>query len=359
MIGIDDGNGGVSTTTLNFSIEGYTYDGDDIVITDNGQDTLVMSDVNKHELDFTKDGNNMVINVKDGGSVTLTDYFSDINSGVQTITTAQGDINLAKDVIKTVVDGGWFSPDEAIGDEGVSNLLIGINDDANLVGRSDADILFAGNDGDKLYAYAGDDLLVGGSDWDDLYGGTGNDTLYGKDGWDRLYGEDGNDALIGGAGDDCLYGQSGDDFLSGGSGHDKLEGGEGNDTYVFEKGDHYATVTDHKDSGWFSSKDAGNDTVIFGKGITKEDISFVMSYGDLYLQYGDDDAVKINNQDENNDKIETFKLEDGSYLTHDDVNMVIQQLNAYASDKGMWAYNNETIRNNQEMMNIVTSAWNV
>jgi len=89
------------------------------------------------------------------------------------------------------------------------------------------------------------------------------------------------------------------------------------------------------------------------------DISFFMSHGDLFLQYGDTDIIKINNQDETDNKIEKFELADGSFLTNDDVDMVIQQLNAYSSDKkGMHKINNETIRNNAEMMNIVTAAWN-
>ena len=354
---VDDGNGATVTSTLNFNVEGYIYEGEDLIIDDNGEDTLMMSNVNKHELSFSKDENNMIINVKDGASITLTNYFSDLDSGVQTITTAQGDINLGKEIIKNAHKSWWRG--RSVADENMKNLLIGSKYRDYLNGADHSDIVFGENKHDLLRGKAGNDLLIGGYGHDLLDGGEGDDNLYGGLSNDALYGGDGNDALIGGDGHDYLLGGDGDDFLSGGTGYDQLRGEAGDDTYMFEKGDKYSYVSDYKHKGWFSTEDAGNDTVKFGKDITKEDISFMIRHGDLYLQYGEDDSIKINNQTSNKQKIEKFELEDGSYLTHDDVNLVVQQLNAYASDNGIHRINNETIRNNQEMMNIVSSAWNV
>jgi len=379
IILVDDGNGGTVTSTLNFTVEGYIYEGGDLVITDNGQDTLVMDGINKNELEFTRSGNNMLVNVKGQGSITLTNYFSSPDTGVQMITTAQGPLNLAKDVIDMADGGGFFFDDSADGLSNKQNLLIATNSKSNLDGNNLNDVLFGGNSSDDIRGFGGDDLLIGGADWDDILGGIGQDTLYGDAGNDDLYGEDGNDALIGGSGHDDLFGGNGndwlwgdsgndyikagegDDFLSGGTGDDKLYGEGGDDIYVLNQGDGYTQITDKKSGGFLGlgTDDAGDDIVKFGEGVAKEDISFYMKYGNLYLQYNDNDTVKINNQDDNDTKIEKLELSDGSFLTNDDINLVVQQLNAYASDKGMWSYNNDKIRNDQEMMSIVSSAWQV
>ncbi|MGE3612046.1 MAG: Ig-like domain-containing protein, partial [Sulfurimonas sp.] len=361
-ITVDDGNGGAITSTLNFTRQGYIYEGEALVIDDNGQDALVMDNIEKQDLGFTKDANNLVINVKNQGSITLTDYFIKTDSGVATLQTSQGDINLSKDVIKTVVDGGWFSADKAEGNEGVKNLLVGVNDDANLIGKSHSDILFAGSDGDDLKGYAGNDLLIGGNDWDKLYGGLGDDNLYGQAGDDRLYGEEGNDVLVAGFGNDTLYGGEGNDFLSGGVGNDVLEGGLGNDIYFFGKGDGNDTIADSEPSKsflWFNynTQDGGNDTIKFDQGIAKEDISFYMKNNDLILQYSDNDSITIKNQNNKNAQIEKLELSDGNYLTNDDIDLVIQQISAYGKDNGMWHIDNKTIQANNDLMNIVSSAW--
>ncbi|WP_310442559.1 Ig-like domain-containing protein [Sulfurimonas sp.] len=352
---IDDGNGATVRSTLNFTVDGYIYEGGDIVITDNGEDTLVMNEISQTSLSFAKDGNNMTISVKDQGLITLTDYFINVDSGVQTITTANGDINLGKDIIKNADESWWRG--RMIADEDMKNLIIGNKHRDYLIGSNNSDILFSGDNNDMLQGLGGDDLLIAGKRNDRLYAGDGNDTVYGDSGNDKLYGEAGNDMLIGGDGNDTIFGGDGNDFLFGGLGSDKLEGARGDDTYFFEIGNQKSTIDDYEGQGK-KSENAGYDTVKFGEGIYKEDISFIMKHGDLFFQYGDKDTIEIKNQDEISRQIEKFELADGSFLTNEDVDMVIQQLNAYSTDKkGMHTIDNETIRNNAEMMNIVVSAW--
>ncbi|MDT8338592.1 MAG: Ig-like domain-containing protein [Sulfurimonas sp.] len=356
---INDGAGGTVTSRLDFTVEGYIYEGGDLVITDNGEDTLVMNEISQTSLSFAKDGNNMMISVKDQGLITITDYFINVDSGVQTITTANGDINLGKDIIKNADESWWRGRIEA--DEDMKNLIIGNKHRDYLIGSNNSDILFSGDNNDKLQGLGGDDLLIAGKRNDRLYGGDGNDTVYGESGNDKLYGEAGNDMLIGGSGNDIIFGGDGNDFLFGGLGSDNLEGALGDDTYFFEIGNQKSTIDDYEGNGkgkGRKSEDAGYDIVKFGEGIYKEDISFIMKHGDLFFQYGDKDTIEIKNQDEISRQIEKFELADGSFLTNEDVDMVIQQLNAYSTDKkGMHKIDNETIRNNTEMMNIVSSAW--
>ena len=375
IIMISDGNGGQVASTLNFTVTGYIYAGEELVISDNGEDTLVMTDVNKNELEFLRSDDDLTILVEGRGSIVLKEYFIQEESGVKEIITAQGNINLQKDVIKDAQVCWWHGKSEGTSDS--KNLLIGSVYSDLLIGSNESDILFGESANDMLSARIGDDLLVGGDGNDRLFGGDGEDSLYGDNGCDALYGGDGNDGLIGGLGNDLLEGEAGndflwggdghdilkagdnDDFLSGGSGYDILKGEGGNDTYFFEKGDQDAIIIDQKGRNHFGfcSYDAGLDTVKFGEGITKEDISFEMRFGNLYLQFGESDTVEINSQNKSNNKIERFELSNGSFLTDEDVEMVVQQLNAYACDKGMWSYDNDTIRNNEEMMNIVSSAW--
>ena len=172
----------------------------------------------------------------------------------------------------------------------------------------------------------------------------------------------GNDALIGGVGNDTLYAEEGDDFLSGGKGEDYLRGGLGNDTYFFSKGDDKDTVYDSKPSKsflWFNldKPNGGEDKIVFAKDVSKEDVSFYMKSGDLFLQYAENDSLIIKNQDNESSQIEKIELSDGNYLTNDDIDLVVQQINAYGSQNGIWHIDNQTIQNNVELMNIVSSAW--
>ena len=79
--------------------------------------------------------------------------------------------------------------------------------------------------------------------------------------------------MYGGSGADTLSGLTGDDLLVGETGNDSLNGAEGNDTYIFNVGDGVDTIYDH----------AGTDKVVFGEGISQEDIEITRGSDDLYL----------------------------------------------------------------------------
>jgi VCBS repeat-containing protein len=344
-ITIDDGNGGVVEKILNFSREGYIYEGDDLVINDGNGDSLSLEHINKSDLDFDQSGNDMLIHVQsDNATITLKDYFKDADKGVDTLLTKQGAISLHKDVIESSNSFCFF---------------FGYNNSSN----SDTDTLIEGSRfRDYLESGKGNDILFGSLRSDTLYGNDGDDLLIGNSGNDKLYGEVGNDELFGGSGRDRLYGGAGDDFLIGGQGKDYLEGGLGNDTYMFEKGDGVDTVYDSEPSTRFlwwniEKPDGGEDTVLFGDSVSKEDISFYEKNGDLYLQYSEDDHIIIQNQDKKESQIEKVQLSNGNYLSHEDIELVIQNIHAYAQDNGIHRINNDTIRKNEELMQIVQSAW--
>ncbi|MBU0631476.1 hypothetical protein KKA17_02415 [bacterium] len=94
-----------------------------------------------------------------------------------------------------------------------------------------------------------------------------------------------------------------------------------------------------------------------GEGITKDDISFIMNRGDLIIQYGQNDTIKVTNQDNSRSQIERIELSDGNFLTNNDIDLVIQQINAYGCENGMHHISNNDIQNNAQLTQIVSSAW--
>ncbi|WP_323690456.1 calcium-binding protein [Rhizobium sp. AN95] len=72
----------------------------------------------------------------------------------------------------------------------------------------------------------------------------------------------GSDILAGGFSDEILSGGKGNDTLRGGGGYDQLVGGEGDDTYIYHRGDGYIVI----------SENSGADKLVFGAGISFEDV---------------------------------------------------------------------------------------
>ena len=195
----------------------------------------------------------------------------------------------------------------------------------------------AGND--TIYGSALADTMDGEAGDDTLYGNGGNDTLSGGDGADILYGNDGNDILKGLSGDDVMYGGTGDDniyggdgsnyysnegndTLIGGIGNDNLYGGYGNDTYIYNLGDGFDTI----------SETNGSDKIVFGEGITQNDLSFEQNGNNLKIFIGNDEnnVIQINNQfGKAALRVETIEFSDGNTLDISNADQLIQAINTF------------------------------
>ena len=362
-VNVNDGHGGSVVTTLNFTNLmtpdwHYTYGGSAMTINDSdGLDALMMDNISMADLSFLQEGNNLRIDVKDKNDMFLTDYFSSLPKGVESIQAKEGPINLIKQKLGTtsqLFTSIWGSTQ--------SDLISGSSSSETIYGGSGNDILFGALGNDTLKGEAGNDLLIGGEGYDTLNGGDNDDILYGDAGNDILNGDSGDDKLFGGLGNDTLNGGDGNDLLSGGEGTNILRAGDGDDIYLLSKGTNTTTIEDKSSSGFFffgllTNNDAGNDTVRFGEGITKNDISFLMNGHDLQLQYGTGELMTIKSQDNSAMKIEKFELNDGSYLTNTDMDQIIQQLNGYKTDHAISISNNNQLQQNQAMMNIIASGW--
>lgn len=155
--------------------------------------------------------------------------------------------------------------------------------------------------------------------------------------------------IQGTSGNDTLRGNEGNDYMVGNSGNDTLQGGKGNDTYVFNRGDGIDTIYDEQ----------GNDTIKFKEGIEKQDLTFTYSGNNLSIKYGNNDTITVNNHVNNTAyQIDKIELDNGNFITNSQINKIIQDINAYAKDNGITGINHNTIRNNQDMMNLVMSGWN-
>jgi len=273
IIGNDLGNqitgaGGNDTLEGGLGDDVYIYgqgDGQDTVDDAGGALDRIIFDpsIGFHDLSFSQNGSDLIIDITGGGRVTVTDHYL-----------ASGHVeNMAFFNGGTVITGSSGDDDHS------SPGGIGVN----LNGTAGDDFIdgLAGND--DLDGKEGNDVLHGGDDNDTLNGGDGNDILYGDDGDDTLqggeiYGGPGgfyeHDILYGGLGNDDLtvggnnliggdyeaYGEDGDDYityrghfgsalerfaiLDGGAGNDTIDiigapggtvtarGGSGNDTYI-------------------------------------------------------------------------------------------------------------------------------
>jgi Ca2+-binding RTX toxin-like protein len=127
----------------------------------------------------------------------------------------------------------------------MANIIGDNNDNNNLNGTEDIDVILALGGNDILNGLGGNDFLYGGDGDDRAVGGAGNDYLDGGNGEDLLDGAIDNDTLVGGAGKDFLAGGEGNDFLFGGAdddfldsnaGRDYLDGGLGNDLLFIRDG---------------------------------------------------------------------------------------------------------------------------
>ncbi|WP_299288283.1 tandem-95 repeat protein [uncultured Tateyamaria sp.] len=311
-------------------------------------------DINRGNVEFTKDGNDLVITIADRpDSLRIRDQFAGTVSGVERFTFRNEPDLTISDVEELLqIEGGNRG----------DNLIEGVPDQPNtLDGRQGDDTLRGGTEGDS-YAFGLDydldrieevadasgviDRIVFGEaitsaqlilrrDGDDLLVdlGNGRDVLTIADGLTTstieefnfadgttLTGEQVRDLLLSGTdGDDQLTGFDGRaDVLAGGAGSDALAGGTGDDTYRFGFGD-----------GADSARDTGGiDQIAFGTGVGRGDVSFDQIEEDLLVTLdatGETLVILKGASSDAADWVENFVFEDGTELSLDAVRNEILQ----------------------------------
>ena len=271
-----------------------------------GNDTLELGvGIVAEDLSVRVSGNDIIIALKVDGvqfseltdKITLKNYL-DSNSRIENIKLSDGqNINLNELLSATEGDDQLIYSDTPVNVDALAG-------DDRVISGNGADVIAGGSGDDHISSGAGDDTLFGGADNDILEAGSGNDVLKG------------------GSGHDKLYGGSGNDTLEGGVGNDTLEGGLGNDTYEFKRGSGVDTIYDN-----YSLGNAGNDTLIFGENISKDDLIVRVQGNDLVIglfvvgvEFENlEDKITIKQYFNSNNRIETLKLNDGTMVSLDEL----------------------------------------
>lgn len=220
----------------------------------------------------------------------------------------------------------------------IENLILTGKENINGTGNS-GDNRIEGNEGDNILSGgAGNDTLYGGGKGKDtLKGGTGNDT-YIVDSSDVTVVEnanEGTDTVIssinytltanvenlklegssgirgtGNALNNVITGNNQNNTFVGGKGNDTLKGGTGADTYIFNKGDGQDIIQEN------SPNSNAVDKIVFGAGITKNDVTFTRSGYDLIVAIKNTtDKITIKNSNlAFGSRIERFEFADGTYI---------------------------------------------
>lgn len=201
-------------------------------------------------------------------------------------------------------------------------------------GRLDDTFYYRANNESYIIGSKNSGTIFGYHDADDI--------IWGNQGADNIRGLYGNDQIFGGGGNDVICGDQGNDYINGGSGNDILIGGDGNDIINDEAG--------------------VDDVVQFDKTVDSSKIAIFKEGNDLIIDYGNiagDDVIRIKNQQLENNAIERIQLSDNKYLSDGDINKIIQNMTAYAASNGIEFSCMESVKNNEELMNLVASSWHV
>ncbi|MED7788161.1 calcium-binding protein [Francisella sp. 19X1-34] len=292
--------------------------------------------ISQEDVDFQKQGNHLVIivNGDESQGMRLDNFY----------------LNEAR--YRSPVNRFEFNDGSIVNASDLNFDIVGTSENDVLSGSDWSESLIGNEGNDTLKAGKGNDTLQGGQGNDKLYGEDNNDTLEGGAGDDYLDGGSHNDVLIGGEGNDTLQGGSGNDKLYGGAGDDTIhtgnwlnqesnyvEGGKGNDTiisnwgasgniYKYNLGDDFDVIKRQNTSSVYAHR---NHKVLFGEGISFEDLSFAKQGNHLVVTIGGDDSqgIRIENFYHSSSSyyspVNRFEFADGSVLDMSDITIGTDQ----------------------------------
>jgi Ca2+-binding RTX toxin-like protein len=221
--------GGTGDDTLDGSLGGDTYiyevgDGNDVIfdrylgLYDTEDDIIFLgSGINDSDITFTNQSGAMLMSFQQGGSIWVSQQFSDVSAGIEYIRLSDGTLLNYGDMAESFADSAASSGND---------LLVHTND-------STAVSLDGGAGHDELVGNVLNDTLIGGLGDDVLRGLLGDDILTDDIGEDTLIGGGGNDSLTSGADNDDLFGGAGNDTIIGGQDGDIIYTGDGYDMIIY------------------------------------------------------------------------------------------------------------------------------
>ncbi len=149
-------------------------------------------------------------------------------------------------------------------------------------------------------------------------------------------------ALVGTDGADLLQGSDFGEEIRGRAGADLLQGGGGGDRYLYDRGDGADVI--HDDAG--VDRFPGDDRLVFGAGITPDQVAISRDGADLLLDLGGGDVLRISEQfAAPGTRIEWFEFADGTLWSA--ANVAERLLVDLASD------GNETLQGLDDVPNVL------
>jgi serralysin len=255
-----------------------------------------------------------------------------------------------------------------------------------MTGGAGNDTLGGSGGKDKLNGGLGNDSLNGGAGNDTMTGGAGNDTYVVNsavdvtaektgEGHDTVkssvtwtlgtYLEDltltgtnaingtGNSAantITGNAAANVLKGGAGNDVLEGHAGNDTLVGGEGADTYQFGRGGGSDLISN-------ADTDLGADALLFGDGITEQDLWFTRNGNDLQVSVlGTTDRVTLQGWYSSvPNQVDHIALSDGSTLAATQVQQLVAAMSSFSAQPA--SFSSLSLPQQQSVESVIAANW--
>jgi len=273
-----------------------------------------------------------------------------------------------------------------------------------IYGGDGADTLFGGASNDRLAGDAGDDWLLGEANRDFMYGGLGNDTLDGGADNDQMTGNAGDDTyivnssgdlvteaanegidtvqssvsyalasnvenmvltgtaaikgtgngghntIVGNGAANTLSGGAGDDILEGGAGNDSLVGGQGADTYLIGLGSGSDLISN-------ADTDLAADRVLFGAGVTEDQLWFARSGNDLVVSVvGATDRATLQGwYSSTGNQLDHFELCDGATLAATQVQQLVDAMSAFSAPPS--SMSSLTLAQQSSVESVIAANW--
>ena len=337
-------NGGKGSDTYLYALG----DGQDVIedrdYSSSAIDTISLTGIAPDQITLSRGaGDDLIISMPDGGSITIKQQFYDQYSGVEQLVFDDGTVwgrnaiftqyfsDVASDGDDTIVGSysedtiaGGLGNDALDGGKGSDTYLYALGDGQDVIEDRDysssavdtIELVGIASDQITLSRGAGDDLIIsmpdGGSitikqQFYDQYSGV--EQLVFDDGtvWDRnaIFAQYFSD--VASDGDDPIEGGYSNDTIAGGLGNDALDGGKGSDTYLYALGDGQDVIEDRD----YSS--SAVDTIAL-VGIASDQITLSRGAGDdLIISMPDGGSITIKQQFyDQYSGIEQMVFEDGT-----------------------------------------------
>ena len=155
-----------------------------------------------------------------------------------------------------------------------------------------------------------------------------------------------HETINAGAGEDTVFALDGNDIITGGIGNDTLYGGIGNDTYIFNQGDGQDVI----------EETAGNDTLSVA--IDYTELIFSRLGDSLRIATaGSEDVITINSWYLSDSyHIENITCNNNMYLTHTQVNLIIQAMASFEQTTGI-SWEQAISENPDRVSSILSDIW--